>query len=56
MNTRIRKRAVVAQVAPPVENTPTVFGNEFDEPYELNHFNYLKNRESKSTNWASPIF
>jgi hypothetical protein len=49
MNTRSRAGAVDAQAAPPVEDTPAAFGIEFDEPYQLNYFNRLKNREIKST-------
>jgi hypothetical protein len=40
---------MAAQAAPPVENTPVAFGIEFDEPFLLNRFNHLKNREIKST-------
>ena len=54
MNTRSRTRAVAAQAAPPVENTPAVCGIEFDDQLQLNRFNLLKNREIKSTKWACP--
>ena len=54
MNTRSRTRAVAAQAALPVENTPAAFGIEFDDQRQLNRFNRLKNYEIKSTKWVCP--
>ena len=54
MNTRSRSRAVAAQAALPVEDTPALLGIEFDDRRHLNRFNRLKDREIKSTKWACP--
>ena len=56
MNTRSRSRAVAAQAALPVEDSPASLGIEFEDQCHLNHFNHLKDREIKSTKWACPIF
>ncbi|KAK1597257.1 hypothetical protein QYE76_000062 [Lolium multiflorum] len=47
-------RAVAAQTALLVEDSPTSLGIEFKDRRHLNRFNRLKDRGIKSTKWACP--
>jgi hypothetical protein len=59
MNMRSNAGVMAAQAAltswlHKLHNTPATFAIKLDEPFQLNRFNRLKNREIKSTKWVCP--